>query len=392
MNSARIFGAAVLTLISLSLPCRAADAGIDAERLKLIPARLQEAVDQGHISGAVSLIAYGGKVAALDAVGWSDREANKRMTADTIFQIMSQTKTVTGVAAMMLVEEGRLDLTRPVSDYLPEFKDQPLAAPGHPPHHPPTVWQLMNHSAGFAFLPAAGPYQKLNYTLDATLADAVRGFAREPLVSEPGTKYSYSNMGIATLGRIVEVISGTSYEAFVANRILKPLGMNDTFFFPPQAKQSRIAMVYTHEDGKVVLAHEKAQGGDSAKFRAGAKYPGPELGLFSTASDLLRFYGMLAAGGEWQGRRYLSRQSIEAMARDYTPDGSAYGLTMRVEGPHGLFNLMSPGTFGHGGAFGTIGLIDPQKRLIVIFLAQMIDGTANAAKNAVTQIAESAVQ
>ena len=382
------------------LPAAARAGSIDAERLKLIPARMKAFVDDGSISGAVSLVAYRGKVVALDAVGSSDIENRKPMQADTMVQIMSQTKSFTGVAAMMLVEDGKLDLTRPVEDYLPEFKGQvieekrPDGSPfTHPPEHAMTVWQLMCHTSGFAFLPSGGPLRRLNFTLDATLEEAVRGFAREHLVSEPGKKYLYSNMGIATLGHIVEVVSGQEYSRFVESRILEPLGMQDSFFYPPESKKARIAMIYQHEDGKLVLSKDRAQAGDPARYRAGARYPGPELGLYSTASDLFRFYQMLANGGTLDGRRYLSAQAVEAMKQDRTPDHSGYGLTLSVmNDPARLFDLFSPGTFGHGGAFGTGGWVDPRNELVIVFLPQMNDGTATSAQHALSQIAESAVR
>ncbi|HVN04927.1 MAG TPA: serine hydrolase domain-containing protein [Bryobacteraceae bacterium] len=393
------FGAIAGVLISL-LPAAAGAASLDAERLKLIPARMQEFVDNGSISGAVWLIAYRGQVVALDAAGFAGIEHRKPMRADSIVQIMSQTKSFTGVAAMMLVEEGKLDLTRPVRDYLPEFQGQLVEekhADGsrstHLPEHPMTVWQLMSHTSGFDFLPPSGPLSRINFTLNATLADAVHGYAREHLIAEPGTQYHYSNMGIATLGRIVEVLSGQDYAQFVERRILTPLGMTDSFFYPPPDKRGRIAMVYQHENGKLVLSRERAQAGDPALYRAGAKYPGPELGLYSTATDLFHFYQMLANGGTYNGRRYLSPQSVAAMTEDHTPEHSGYGLTLSVAGkPGALLHLLSPGTFGHGGAFGTDGLVDPAHGLVMIFLPQMNDGTAGPAGHAVVQIAESAVE
>jgi CubicO group peptidase (beta-lactamase class C family) len=394
-------GRAALACVALASVSALASAGsIDVEHLKVIASRLQEFVDKGSISGAVYLIAYHGKVVALDAVGFSDIENRKLMRADTIVQLMSQTKSFTGVAAMMLVEDGKLDLTRPVEDYLPEFKGQLVeekrpdgSAFTHAPEHPITVWQLMSHTSGFAFLPSSGPLSRINFTLDVTLEEAVRGFAREHLLAEPGAKYRYSNMGIATLGRIVEVISGEEYSTFVKDRILDPLGMKDSFFFPPESKRARIAMVYEHENGKLVLSRGRAQAGDPATYRAGAKYPGPELGLYSTAGDLFRFYQMLANNGEFEGRRYLSAQSVEAMTLDHTPDHSGYGLTLAVmTAPAALLNLLSPGTFGHGGAFGTDGLVDPKNELVMIFLPQMNDGAAATPSHVLLQIAESALR
>ncbi|HEY2018654.1 MAG TPA: serine hydrolase domain-containing protein, partial [Bryobacteraceae bacterium] len=335
----------------------AAEPSLDSKTLKLIPRRMQEFVDRGEISGMVTLVARNGQIAALDAVGFADIENKRPMKTDSIVQIMSQTKTVTGVAAMILVDEGKLNLTRPVQDYLPEFKGIQVAETKpdgslnvHPPQHPPTVWELMCHISGLGFLPASGEFARINFTMDHTLADAVRAYAGEKLVAEPGTKHLYSNMGIATLGRIVEVVSGQKYEDFVQSRILGPLDMKDTFYFPPEDKKSRIAMIYAPDQGnKLTLARDKAQGGDPALYRAGAKYPGPELGLFSTAADLFNFYQMLANRGTLGGKRILSPQALEAMAHDYTPDHRGYGLTMSVaEGTRSLLNLVNPGTFGHG--------------------------------------------
>jgi CubicO group peptidase (beta-lactamase class C family) len=170
--------------------------------------------------------------------------------------------------------------------------------------------------------------------------------------------------------------------------------MTDTFFFPPESKQARISMVYM-PDGphKLALAREKAQGGDPANYRKGAKYAGPELALFSTATDLFHFYQMLADRGTYQGKRILSAQAVEAMTHDYTPDHQNYGLTLSIlDGTHTLFHLINPGTFGHGGAFGSIGLVDPKNGLIMIFLAQMVGGPTLDARNIFCQLAESSVR
>src|ERR1039458_4344221 len=211
-----------LTCFLVLLAALSGAQGPDPVRLQGIHECMQAFAGDHSISGVVTLVAYRGKVAALDAVGFSDIEQGKPMRTDTIVQIMSQTKSFTGVAAMMLVEEGKLDPKRAVQDYLPEFKGQLVEekrADGssftRAPEHPMTVWQIMNHSSGLGFLPASGPYRKINFTLNATLAEAVSGYAREHLLNEPGRKYLYSNMGIATLGRIVEEVSGQEYSQFV---------------------------------------------------------------------------------------------------------------------------------------------------------------------------------
>jgi len=380
--------------------------GLDPAELQLIKPRLQEQVDQGIIPGAVYLVARHGKIAAYDAVGLADIENNKPMRKDTLFQIMSMTKNFTGVAAMMLVEQGQLELRRPVSDYLPEFKDIQVTERGpngslttHPPKTPPTVWELMDHTSGLEADPE-GAIADNEETLRLPLADAVTAYARQNLKYEPGTKWMYSNVGIAVLGRIIEVVSGEDYIQFVSGHILEPLGMADTYFSIPENERDRLAYVYKHVDGRLVLSGKDILGGDSTKFRPNMKYPAPEFGLYSTAGDLLRFYQMLLNGGTYNGTRYLSKQSIATMTQVFTPDvkpsgwlgGTGYGLTFEiVDQPEGTLLLHSPGTYGHGGAFGTEGWIDPKNDLIRIVLVQVSDKTGTAARAVVMQIGEAAV-
>jgi CubicO group peptidase (beta-lactamase class C family) len=380
--------------------------GLDAERLKLIRPRLQDLVESHVIPGAVALVARKGEV-TLDATGWRDVEGRKPMEKDSIFQIMSMTKNFTGVAIMMLVEEGKVELRRPVADYLPEFRDQMVEdrLPNgntalHPPAQRPTVAQLMSHTSGLAGDPE-GELSDNPRTLRVPLAEAVRFYGRQHLQFEPGTRWRYSNMGIAALGRIIEVVSGEEYVHYIETRLLTPLGMHDTFFFPPDAKKDRIALVYKHAGGKLVRAGDEILAGDAARYRAGAKYPAPEFGLYSTAPDLLHFYQMLLDGGTYKGRRYLSRQSIDTMTRVFTPDvtpqgwlgGTGYGLTFEiVNKPEGTLLLHSPGTFGHGGAFGTEGWMDPRTGLIRIVMVQLSDGTGSQARSVVMQIAAAAVE
>lgn len=381
--------------------------GLDPARLQTIRPRLQALVDNQTIPGAVALVARHGQVALLDAVGWRDIEGKKPMQTDSIFQIMSMTKNFTGVAVMMLVEEGKVELRQPIEYYLPEFRgiqveEKPINGPGkvYSPRYPPMVWQLMSHTSGLGGDPE-GELADNPRTLRVPLAEAVRFYARSRLEFEPGTRWSYSNMGIAALGRLIEVISGDDYVHFVRTRILEPLGMKDSFFFPPREKQDRIALVYQHASGKLARAGSDILAGDPARYREGAKYPAPEFGLYSTAGDLVKFYQMLLNGGEINGRRYLSRQSVETMTRVFTPNvtpsgwlgGTGYGLTFEiVNQPQGTLLLHSPGTFGHGGAFGTEGWIDPKNDVIRIMLVQVSDGSDDAPRSVVMQIGEAAVQ
>ncbi len=382
--------------------------GLDAEKLQQIRPRLQELVDKQVIPGAVYLVARHGRIAVFDAVGMADIENNKPMRKDTLFQIMSMTKNFTGVGAMMLVEQGKLDLRRPISYYLPEFKDamveekQPNGLLStHSPKNPPTVWELMDHTAGFEPDPE-GAIADNPRSLRLTLEEAVNAYARQNLKYEPGTKWVYSNVSIAILGRIVEVVSGEDYIHYISSHILEPLGMADTYFSIPENERDRLAYVYMHSsDGKLVLSGGGTLAGDSTKFRPNMKYPAPEFGLYSTAGDLVRFYQMLLNGGTYGGVRYLSKQSVETMTRVFTPDvhpsgwlgGTGYGLTFEiVDKPEGTLLLHSPGTYGHGGAFGTEGWIDPKNDLIRIVLVQLSDATGAAARSVVMQIGEAAVQ
>lgn len=398
---------ALLVAAGLPLIGQNSSVGLDAERLRLIRPRLQELVDNQTIPGAVALVARHGEIALLEAVGLRDIEGKKPMTTDSIFQIMSMTKNFTGVAIMMLVEEGKLELRRPVQDYLPEFKGQMIEErlPNgntvlRAPLHPPMVWQLMSHTSGLAGDPS-GDISDNPRTMRLTLAEAVQRYGHEHLQFEPGTAWRYSNMGIAALGRIVELVSGEDYVSFVENHILKPLGMKDTFYFAPDDKKDRIALVYKHVNGKLVRAGSEVLAGDPAKYRPGAKYPAPEFGLYSTAPDLFRFYRMLLNGGVSDGRRYLTRQSLDTMRQVFTPKvtpsgwlgGTGYGLTFEiVNQPEGTLLLHSMGTFGHGGAFGTEGWMDPKNDLIRIELVQVSDGTGGPARAVVMQVGEAAVQ
>ena len=341
-------------------------AGMDPARLALIPVRMQAFVEQGRISGAVTLVARRGVLASLDAVGYLDLENQRPMRTDSIFQIMSMTKPVTAVAAMMLMEEGRLALDDPLEKHLPEFKPvrtQPRA---------PTIRDLMTHTSGVT----APPTSNILYAMDQTLAEAVTLYAQTPLEFEPGSRWSYSNPGIAVLGRIVEVVSRQPYERFVEERILKPLGMDDSFFFPPPDKTGRIALVYRFEDGKLKRAGPSTFGGQPDQYRKGAKYPCPECGMFSTAQDVLAFHQMMLNGGTYAGRRLLSRASVELMTTVHTGElkagftpGLGWGLGWGVvRDPAGMMELLSLGSYGHGGIFGTEAFVDPKKELIRILL------------------------
>ncbi|MCX6596077.1 MAG: serine hydrolase [Acidobacteria bacterium] len=368
--------------------------GVDGERLKRIPARMQTFVNEGKVAGVVTLVMRHGQVVEHDAVGYQDIDSKKPMAKDSIFQIMSMTKPVVGVAIMMLAEEGLLSVSDPVEKHLPEYKGQKGGT------RPITIRDLMTHTSGMPTQPPK-PIEALYAKMDLTLAEAVKVYATVALDFEPGTKWQYSNMGIDTLGRIIEVKSGMAFEKFLEARILGPLGMKDSFIFPPAEKTSRIALV--HEvAGPGALRRSKSlfYGGVPGEYRPGAKFSAPSYGLYSTAADLSHFYQMMLNGGTYGGKRYLSPASVATMTQLQTGDiragnaqGNGFGLTWEVtKEAMGTLNLLSIGTYGHGGAFGTHGWVDVKKDLVGVFLIQASGpGEAASVKSAFMTMAGAAV-
>ncbi|MGH9720464.1 MAG: serine hydrolase domain-containing protein [Bryobacteraceae bacterium] len=365
---------------------------------KITP-RLQSFVDRGAISGAVALASHKGEIAYFDAVGFQDLETRKPMRKDSIFQIMSMTKPIVAVAAAILMEEGKLALSDPVEKHLPEFRGlwmiESRGAGGRTrtlkrPSRTITIRDLMTHTSGMiGGMPPEGA-KELYQTMNLTLAQAVFLFSQQPLDFEPGTKWQYSNPGIATLGRIVEVVADQPFEKFLEDRIFRPLAMKDSFFFPPPDKIDRIAMVYRLENGKLKRAGSDILGGDPALYRKGAKYPAPEFGLYSTAADLRAIYEMMLNGGTYNGKRILSKAAVELMTQLHTgaiepaghSPGMGYGLAWTVVRDEiGTLQLQSKGTFGHGGAFGTQGWIDPKKSVVGVFLIQRSGGDPAESKS-----------
>ena len=381
-------------------------AGVNHAILSQIPQRTQHFIDEHTVAGAVTLVARGNDVIEFDALGMSDIEAGRPMRKDTIFQIMSMTKPVTAIGIMMLAEEGKLALRDPVEQYLPEFHNQHVAANLGPdttrlnqPDHPITIRDLLTHTAGIQD-PAPAAIHDYQQLMNVPLAEVVRQLAKQPLLFQPGTQWSYSSPGIEILGRLIEVCSGQRYEEFIVDRILRPLGMKDTFFYPPADKIVRIAMVYVGKDGKLVRAPATILGGDPAKYRQGAVFPAPGWGLYSTAEDLLHLYRMMLNNGIYEGRRYLSPFSVHLMTKAHTTGihpvgwmrGADYGLAWEVvTDPLGESAGHSQGTYGHGGAFGTQGWIDPQSDLISILLIQRADSGTDSMRNVFLTMAEASV-
>jgi CubicO group peptidase (beta-lactamase class C family) len=320
---------------------------------------LQPFVNSHTLAGAVVLVADKNKVLDVEAVGYADITARKPMQTNCVFWIASQSKPITAAALLMLVDEGKVKLDDPVEKYLPEFNGQMVVAERDKEHvllrkpkHPITVRNVLSHTSG---LPFASPIEKP--TLDLfPLECRVRSYAMLPLEFEPDSKNAYANAGINTAGRIVEVVSGMPFEKFLDRRLFKPLGMQDTTFWPVGERLQRLAKAY-----------KPAQGGLEECRIAQLKYPlddpqrqpMPAGGLFSTATDLSLFYRMIANGGVFAGKRILSEQAVREMASPQ-PANPNYGLGMGIDGNH----------IGHGGAYSTNSCFEKEHGLIMIFLVQ----------------------
>lgn len=355
-----------------------ASAGMNAERLARIPVRMREYVEAGKTAGVVTLVARHGHLASFDAVGYQDLESKTPMRTDTIFRLASVTKPVTCAGIMILVDEGRISLIDPVEKYLPEFKGLKLnpcgALSGYncsavTPSRPVNILDLMTHTSGL-------PGSVSGDTPATTLAQRVAAVSRATLLFEPGTAWNYSNIGIAALGRVIEVVSGQPYDRFLAERIFQPLQMPDTFFFVPADKASRVASVYTYEPDGLKRVN-----------MAAPKFPAPEGGLFSTAADMARFHQMLLEKGALNGRRILSAAAVEAMTTSWTGTmktgfapgvGHGFGFEV-VRETLGTFRYNSIGSFVKGGAYRTYGWVDPAKDLVGIIFMQRTNGGGDVA-------------
>lgn len=360
---------------------------------------LQSLVDKNIAPGIVALVANKDGVLALEKAGYASLANQTPIREDAIFWIASMSKSLTGTALMMLVDEGKVSLDDPVEKYLPEFKGQRVAGPdgtgtSHPPKHPITVSEIMNHTSGLVL----ASEKSLKRT--QVLKDDVADYATHPLRQEPGTKYEYNNCGINTGGRIIEVVSGMSYADFMQKRLFDPLGMKDTTCWPNQEQASRLAHTARFTEDKKGLEEIKLDTSVPAKaiekLSAGVPVPAavigdmgfgiaadygkhyamPAGGYFSTARDLSQFCRMLLRGGELDGKRYLSEKAVRTMSAPQLGEvkinaQESYGIGCSVkltdeEGPN-------PGSFGHRGARRTAMWIDPKSGLAMVILVERAD-------------------
>lgn len=353
-------------------------------------AALQPFVDNHTLGGAVALVATKDKVLCLQAVGWSDLETKKPMQVNNLFWLASISKTFVGVSAMMLVDGGKLNLDDPVERYLPEFKGQMLADGKdtthlRAPRHPVTVRECMNHTSGLATPDMMPPGFR-----GTSHRDEARTLATMPLTDEPGTKGQYNNSGIDTMASVIAVASGMSFEDFVQQRILDPLALKETTYWPTDEQASALVIGFATKADKSGIENFKPKhqppfepgvptvilsqfGSDSAKFYKN-HYAWAAGGLFSRAGDLLTFERMILNGGEYAGKRYLSEAAFKEMVthRPEYPGSFAVPWTVQTN-DNGGGNDLAKGSFGHHGARGSVIWIDPAKGLIMAFLMQAVD-------------------
>jgi CubicO group peptidase (beta-lactamase class C family) len=394
-----LLGVLFLNLLALSqdLPAAKPEAvGLSSDRLERIATAVQHDIDDKRVAGAVTLVVRHGKVAWFKAQGMSDREAEKAMPTNAMFRICSMTKPITSVAVMMLYEEGKFLLDDPVSKYLPEFKNpRVLVKPASgatytiPAAKEITIRDLLRHTSGITYQwnDDLGPtYEKADVAsgllqFDGTISDNVKHLAALPLLFNPGDRFEYS-LGVDVLGRLVEVVSGKPLDEFFRTRIFEPVGMKDTYFFPPDNKLNRLATAYTYYPDKGLNRFPDAPIREGS-FVYSADYPsrGPKklfsggAGLVSTAMDYARFCQMMLDDGKVGNTRLLSRKSVELMTHDQLgkiATDMGFGLGFGVDGVKApLAELGSVGSYNWGGFFYTGFSIDPKEQMIVIFMAQL---------------------
>jgi CubicO group peptidase (beta-lactamase class C family) len=388
-----------LPLTAASIPtAKPEEVGLSSERLQRVHQMIQRHIDAGDISGAVTLVARKGRIAHFEAHGLMDIESQKPMAKDAIFRIASMSKVVTGTAIMMLVEEGKIRLTDPVSKFIPEFRGQKVAValPGGrgggaaggrggaqagaaaapqfytvPAEREITIRDLLTHVSGLG----SGTLSNSDLTRVArkdteNLAAYIPRLGTTALEFQPGSRWAYSpSAGFETLGRIVEIVSGQSFDQFLRQRIFDPLGMKDIFFYLDAAHQPRQVTLYQRNAG--ALQKQPTIPGSQVYFSGAG-------GLLSTAEDYLPLGQMLVNGGQLNGKRLLGPRTVEMMSSVHVPDtlpgrqrGEGFGLSVRVISDHvARAAAVSTGSFGWDGAFGTHLWIDPKEQIVGVLMIQ----------------------
>jgi CubicO group peptidase (beta-lactamase class C family) len=366
--------------------------GMDAEKLAEIPLKMQQFVEENKTAGTVTLVARNGRIASFEAVGYQDLENEVPMQKNTLFRIASMTKPFVGAAIMMMVEEGKLSIDDPVEKFLPEFSGIWLISEKTGdemqlirPSRPINIRDILSHTHGMSGVPPNTNVESLReYTLVVS---------QLPLEFEPGSRWKYGGSGITAAARIVEVLSGMSYTDFLQEKIFTPLGMKNTCFSFPEEHAGLIAKNYGPDEEAGLKAREK---------NFGLKYFRPDAGLFSTAYDMAIWMQTILDGGIYGETRILSKESVQQMIRTQTGEletgftkGMSFGLAFQVvKDPTGVTGMLSPGTFGHGGALGTQYWADPGSGTIYILMIQRQGfGTGDSAdiRQTFQEIAASAI-
>jgi CubicO group peptidase (beta-lactamase class C family) len=354
------------------LMCFTVVAGCAVPQLPGVGAAMQEAIDGRQIAGAVTVVVTKDKVLHLEASGLADVAGKKPMQPDSLFWIASMTKPVTAVAVLMLQDEGKLNVADPVAKYIPAFAE--LKTPSGKPANL-TITQILTHTSGLGEASAEGARNA------KTLSDLIPLYLAAPMQYEPGAKWQYTQSGINVASRIVEVVSGLSFDAFTQQRIFDPLGMKNTTFYPAPGTVVT-AYAKNRTTGELEMTPPRAD------FGVRNRPPLGNGGLYSTGPDYARFCRMLLGGGVLEGKRYLSANAMQLLttvqtgslpcgffqAAEYANRGTNYGWgigTCVLRTPHeGVAAMLSPGTFGHGGAWGTQAWIDPVRGVAYILMVQ----------------------
>ncbi|HEX4644916.1 MAG TPA: serine hydrolase domain-containing protein [Verrucomicrobiae bacterium] len=355
--------------------CTAPRAFADEPKLPGVGAAMQEMIAKNEIAGAVTVVVNKDKVLHLESTGFADVGAKKPMAPETLFWIASMTKPITGTAILMLQDEGKLNVADPVAKYLPEFAR--LKTPSGKPANL-TITQILTHTSGLG--EAGGPAAQNA----RTLADLVPLWLATPMQYEPGEKWRYTQSGINAAARIVEVVSGMTFDVFLQKRLFDPLGMTHTTFYLTPESRSHLATAYAKNKDAGLLEPVPPR----ADFGTRNRPPQGNGGLYSTAPDYARFCQMLLNGGTLEGHRYLSPAAMKFLTTPQTGDlptgffqnntfgqhGANYGwgiATCILRTPHeGVASMLSPGSFGHGGAWGTQAWIDPVKGVAYVLMVQ----------------------
>jgi CubicO group peptidase (beta-lactamase class C family) len=372
--------ALLFALVALA-PARGADPKVSDS--------LQPFVEKKQLAGAVVLVASPDKVLTVETAGFADREGAVAMQPDALFWIASMTKPMTAAALMMLVDEGKVSLDDPVEKYLPEFKGQMVVAEKDKDHvllknprRVPTLRDCLRHTSGMPFGSALE-----TPTIDKLLLkDAVRSYAITPLQYEPGARYLYSNAGINTAGRVIEVVGGMSYEEFMAKRLFAPLGMTDTTWRPTEAQMKRVPKTYKpSKDGLYLEAMPIAP--LAHPLSDPTRQPCPGGGLFSTAKDVAAFGQMILTGGTKGNARLLSEASVRELTGTQTDDllnkgkgEGGYGLGFSTTRKAKAGGPAVAGPCGHGGAYATNLWINPDAKLVTVYMVQHAGFVGDGAK------------